>query len=85
MNKQSKKLIIKIHPKETLEEVLENKNMSVEELSIKTNYSQEYINNILSEKGNITSEFASSLEKALNIPAHFWLNLQKHYDEDNEN
>jgi len=33
------------------------------------------------EDAVITPQLAEALHKALNIPAHFWINRQRHYDE----
>ena len=71
-----------IHPSETIEEVLEEKNMTQEDLAAKTGFSNNYITRVLIGKKNISSKFARSLEKALNIPAEFFINLQKIYNKE---
>jgi len=44
---------------------------------------EDIIVNIVMEKEDavITPQLAEALHKALNIPAHFWINRQRHYDE----
>jgi HTH-type transcriptional regulator/antitoxin HigA len=71
-----------IHPGETLKEVLGEKNMSQEELAIRTEYSPKHISEVVRGKKDISSEFANRLEYALGIPAHFWMNLQGNYDKE---
>ncbi len=71
-----------IHPGETIREVLEEKNMSQEELAIRTNYSPKHISEVVRGKKDISSEFANRLEYALGIPANFWMNLQNNYDKE---
>jgi len=69
------------HPGETLLEVIDLKNISQKELAILTNNDKEYINNIIKGKASITHEFSFQLEKALGIPASFWNNSEKRYQE----
>jgi len=44
---------------------------------------EDIIVNIVMEKEEavITPQLAEALHKALNIPAHFWMKRQRHYDE----
>ena len=71
-----------IHPGETIKEALEDKNMSQEELAIRTGYSAKHISEVVRGKKDISSEFANRLEYALGIPTHFWMNLQTNYDKE---
>ena len=71
-----------IHPGETLKEVLEDRNMTQEELAVRTNYSPKHVSEVVRGKKDISSEFANRLEYALDIPAYFWLNLQGNYDKE---
>ena len=70
------------HPGETIKEVLEDRNMSQEELAVRTGYSAKHISEVVRGKKDISSEFANRLEYALNIPASFWMNLQNNYDKE---
>ena len=45
-----------IHPGETVKEVLEDKNMSQEELAIRTGYSAKHISEVVRGKKDISSE-----------------------------
>lgn len=82
MNKSKKNVSIDliIHPGETLQEVIQEKNISSKELSLRTGFSDNYISCVISGKKSISSKFALKLEYALNIPAYFWRNLQANYD-----
>ena len=80
MNGLSLDLIV--HPGETIKEVIEDRNMTQEELAIRTGYSAKHISEVISGKKSISSRFANSLEYALNIPMEFWINLQGIYDKE---
>ena len=69
-----------IHPGETLREILEERNMSQQELAIRTGVSPKHISTVLNEEKNISVSFAKKLEYALNIDAEFWIGLQALYD-----
>lgn len=80
MNGLSLDLIV--HPGETIKEVIEDRNMTQEELAIRTGYSAKHVSEVISGKKSISSRFANSLEYALNIPMEFWINLQGIYDKE---
>lgn len=69
-----------IHPGETLKEVMEDRNMSQQELAYRTGVTPKHISTVLNGEKNITSSFAKKLEYAFNIDAEFWMNLQTDYD-----
>ncbi len=71
-----------IHPGETLEEVMKDRNISVEELAKSTGFTQPYINAVLNSEENISDDFARKLENALNIDADFWMKLNKLYNDE---
>lgn len=71
-----------IHPGESLKEALEERNMSQEELAIRTGYSAKHISEVVRGKKDISHEFAERLEYALGIPSHFWMRLQENYDKE---
>ena len=71
-----------VHPGETIREIIEDKNMSQEELAIRTNYSAKHISEVLRGKKGISSKFANALEYALGISTEFWINLQGIYDKE---
>lgn len=71
-----------IHPGETLKEILEERDMSQKELSLRTGFSGKHISTVLNGEKNISVSFAKKLEYALNIDAEFWMNLQNQYDKE---
>lgn len=80
MNGLSLDLII--HPGETIKEVLEEKEMSQEELAIRTGFSPKHVSEVVNGKKGISPSFAKSLEYALGLPTSFWINLQGKYDKE---
>jgi len=68
-------------PGETLLETIEFLGMSQAELAIRINRPLKTINEIIKGKTAITRDTAIQLEMALGVPASFWMNRQRHYDE----
>lgn len=71
-----------IHPGETLKEVMEDRNITVEELAKSTGFTQTYINAVLNSEENISNDFARELENTLNIDADFWMKLNELYNDE---
>ena len=69
------------HPGETLIEKLEEMQMGSKEFAIRTGKPEKTISAILRKKSAITPDMAILFEKVTRIPAHYWLNAQKNYDE----
>lgn len=72
---------IAFHPGETLAEKLEELGMGPKEFAIRTGKPEKTIIAIIKGKSSITPEMAVQFEHVLKIPAHFWLNMQRNYDE----
>jgi addiction module HigA family antidote len=72
---------IAFHPGETLAERLEELGMGPKEFAIRSGKPEKTIIAILNAKSSITPEMAVQFEHVLKIPAHFWLNMQRSYDE----
>lgn len=72
---------VAIPPGRTLLEVLQNKEMTQEELSKRINCSHKHVNQIVNGKAAISSEIANRLGYALGIPASFWINLEAKYQD----
>ena len=72
---------IAFHPGETLAEKLEEIDMSPKEFAIRTGKPEKTIIAIMKGSCSLTPEMAVLFENVLKIPAHFWLNIQTHYDE----
>lgn len=69
-----------IHPGETLEEIIEDRDMSQRELSIRTGVTEKHISTVIHGQKGISTAFAKKLEYALGIEASFWMNLQANYE-----
>ena len=69
------------HPGRTLVEKLEEMGLSVKEFADYTGKSERTINAVLTGKGAITPDLAVQFENVTRIPAQFWLNSQRNYDE----
>lgn len=72
---------IAFHPGETLSEKLDELGMGPEEFSVRTGKPEKTIIAILKGNSSITPETAVQFEHVLKIPAHFWLNIQRNFDE----
>lgn len=68
-------------PGEVLSDELELRNMSQQELSKRTGLSAKHIVSIIKGKSPITPETALKLERAMGMPANYWLNLESNYQE----
>lgn len=69
-----------IHPGETLKEMLEDREMTQRELSIRTDVTETHVSNIVNCLKPISVSFAKKLDYALGVDASFWINLQANYD-----
>jgi addiction module HigA family antidote len=72
---------IVFHPGKTLAEKLDELGMGPKEFAIRTVKPEKTIIAILKGESSITPEMAVQFENVLKIPAHFWLNMQRNYDE----
>lgn len=70
---------IAIPPAETLKEVLEDRGISLQELADMTNISYGILKRVIDAKKSIDPFIADALEKALDTPSSFWINLEKNY------
>jgi len=68
-------------PGKTLAETLEKSEMSQVHLAERTGLSRKTINGVITGREPITPDTAIQLEKVFRVPARFWLNLQKNYEE----
>lgn len=72
---------IVFHPGDTLAEKMQELGMGPKEFAVRTGKPEKTIIAILKNKSSITPEMAVQFEHVLKIPAHFWLNMQRNYDE----
>ncbi|WP_417666418.1 HigA family addiction module antitoxin [Pseudidiomarina sp.] len=70
-----------VSPGDVLNFELDLRKMTQQELSKRTGLTPKHIISILKAKAAITPETAIKLERALGMPAEYWLNLQAHYHE----
>jgi len=72
-----------VPPGEVLEYELELRQMTKSELARRTGLTEKHVNAIVKNKGkfSITPETAIKLERALAMPAQYWLNLEAQYQE----
>ncbi len=69
-----------VHPGELLVEELEVRGMTQKRLAEAMGRPPQVINEIVNGKKAITAETAVQLERVLDIPAQFWMNLQTGHD-----
>lgn len=69
------------HPGETLQEKLEEMGMGPKEFALRTGKPEKTITAILKGDSSITPDMAVQFENVTKIPAHFWMNHQRGYDE----
>ncbi len=70
-----------VHPGDHLQELLEEQGMTQVELARRTGRPIKTINEIVKGRISITTETALQLERVFGVPAHFWVNLEKNYQE----
>jgi HTH-type transcriptional regulator/antitoxin HigA len=71
---------VAIHPGVTLAEEIEVRAITQRELAALMGRPPRLISEIVRGKRSITAETAVQLERALDVPARFWLTLQTQYD-----
>lgn len=68
-------------PGETLQEILDERGMSQVKLAERTGRPIKTISEIINAKAAITTGTALQLEKVLGVPARFWINRERNYQE----
>ncbi|WP_372814970.1 HigA family addiction module antitoxin [Paenibacillus sp.] len=72
---------IAIPPGETLQEALDEQEMTQKELALRLGCTPKHVNSIIKGTASITPDLAIKLETVLGIPTQFWLNLEQIYQE----
>lgn len=72
------------HPAEIVKDEMEAKDVKQVDLVKASGFNKSFISLFLKGERSITIPFALSLEKVLNIPAEFWVRLQKQYEMNKE-
>jgi len=70
-----------VSPGEILDEYLESYEMTQDELAQQLEISQEVVRAMIEARLPIVPETAVKLQKIFQRPAHFWINLQNHYEQ----
>lgn len=71
-------------PGATLADLLEEKDLTQAELAVRMDVTPKFVNEIVSGKAPISPRTALLLERALDVPADFWLSREAHYREHQE-
>jgi len=69
------------HPGEIIVDYLESRQWSQRDLARRSGLTPKTISEICSGKASVSPPTALNLEKVFGRPAHFWLNLQRRFDE----
>ena len=69
------------HPGTTLDEKMKEMGMSVKEFAVRTSKPEKTVIAIIKGDSSITPEMAVAFENVTKIPANFWMNRQRIYDE----
>ncbi|MDP2337860.1 MAG: addiction module antidote protein, HigA family [Bacteroidota bacterium] len=68
------------HPSEIIKDEMEARGMRQVDLINQSGYNKGFISLLLKGERNITTAVALVLEKVFDIPAEFWIRLQKNYE-----
>lgn len=72
---------VAFHPGITLAEKLEEMNLGIREFALRVSKPENIIRAIIKGESDVTSDLAVAFESVTQIPAHFWLNKQRNYNE----
>jgi addiction module HigA family antidote len=72
---------IAFHPGETLSDKLEEMGMSIKEFALRSGKPEKTIHAVINGNSSVTADMSVAFETVLKIPANFWMNLQRSYDE----
>ena len=75
---------IATHPGEVLKDELDAREITQKEFAVEIGMQPTMLNEILKGKRSITPQVALFIEKALDIKAEFWVNMQSQFDIDTE-
>ena len=85
MSKETQTPYIATHPGQMIKDELKERGMTQKELAEQTGIKASVLSETINGKRSLSLSVAMSLEKALNIPAEIWMNLQTQYDIDSAN
>lgn len=73
------------HPGEMIKDELKECGMTQKQLADKTGIKTSVLSETINGKRSVSLSVAAALEKALDIPAEIWMNMQTQYDLDKAN
>ena len=85
MSKKELTPFVATHPGEMIKDELAERGMTQKQLSEMTGIKQSVLSETINGKRSISLNVAVALEKALDIPADIWMNMQTQYNIDSAN
>ena len=73
------------HPGEMIKDELKERGMTQKQLAAETGIKASVLSETINGKRSVSLSVAVALEKALDIPADIWMNMQTQYDLDSAN
>lgn len=73
---------ISTHPGELIKDELKERGMTQKQLAMETGIKPSVLSETINGKRNLSLNVAIALEKALDIPADIWMNIQTQYELD---
>ena len=80
MSKKDATPIVATHPGEMIKDELKERGMTQKQLAEQTGIKTSVISETVNGKRPVSLNVAIALEKALDIPADIWMNMQTQYD-----
>ena len=84
MNKGNLTPFIATHPGQLIKDEIKERKMTQKQLALETGIKQSVLSETIHGKRPISKNVAIALEKALDIPADIWMNLQTQYELDSK-
>ena len=85
MNKKVLTSFVATHPGEMIKDELKERGMTQKQLAAETGIKTSVLSETINGKRSVSLSVAVALEKALDIPADIWMNMQTQYDLDSAN
>ena len=85
MNKKVLTPFIATHPGEMIKDELKARGMTQKQLAAETGIKTSVLSETINGKRSVSLSVAIALEKALDIPADIWMNMQTQYELDSAN
>ena len=82
MSKKNPTPFVATHPGEMIKDELKERGMTQKQLAEVTGIKTSVLSETINGKRNVSLNVAVALEKALDIPADIWMNMQTQYDLD---